>query len=76
MIHKRIYKKYPNTVEFILVLFVSFVFATIIERMIGISETNLGVLLSYLLSALIKIITFVIFGFIYYLLIKKKLNDN
>lgn len=72
MIYKGIYQKHPEMVEFAIIFFVSFFLASIIESFIGVKEVNIGVILYYLISAIIKIITFLILGTVYYMFIKKK----
>ncbi|MEN8929224.1 MAG: hypothetical protein ABF242_09905 [Flavobacteriales bacterium] len=72
MIYKGIYQKHPEVVEFMILLFISFIVSSIIERFIGVKEVNIGTILFCLISAGLMLVTFLTLGFVYYKLIKKK----
>ncbi|MFQ3336974.1 MAG: quinol-cytochrome oxidoreductase complex cytochrome b subunit [Urechidicola sp.] len=74
MIYKGIHQKHPWLLEFSIVLIVSFIVSSVLGRFIGIDEESMNIWLAFLFSSLLKITCFLLFGFIYYKLIKKKSN--
>lgn len=72
MTYKGIYQKKPEIVEFIVILIISLIAASIFEKILAVKEVNIGSLLYYIISIIIKIFSIVLFSIIYYAFLKKK----
>ena len=76
MIYKGMHQKKLVIVELTVLLSISLIVASIIERFLAVKEVNIGTLLYYLISAIIKIITAIFFSIIYFTFIKKNPSED